>query len=38
MQAELARLNHAVEKLPQGIVSVEARGVIQWATAGVGTC
>jgi DNA-binding CsgD family transcriptional regulator len=33
MQTELARLNHAVEKLPQGIVSVEARGVIQWATA-----
>ncbi len=33
MQAELARLNHAVEQIPQGLVSVDARGVIQWATA-----
>lgn len=33
MQAEVARLTHAVEQLPQGLVSVDARGVIQWATA-----
>lgn len=33
MQAEVARLNHAVEQIPQGLVSVDARGVIQWATA-----
>jgi DNA-binding CsgD family transcriptional regulator len=33
MQAELVRLNHAVEQLPQGLVSVDARGVIQWASA-----
>ena len=33
MQAEVARLTSAVEQLPQGLVSVDARGVIQWATA-----
>jgi DNA-binding CsgD family transcriptional regulator len=33
MQAEVARLNHAIERIPQGLVSVDARGVIQWATA-----
>jgi DNA-binding CsgD family transcriptional regulator/PAS domain-containing protein len=33
MQAELARLNHAVEQIPQGLVSVDVDGVIQWATA-----
>lgn len=32
MQAELSRLNHAVESLPQGLISVSAAGVIQWAT------
>lgn len=32
MQAEVARLTHAVEHLPQGLVSVDARGVIQWAS------
>ena len=33
MQAEVATLNHAVEQIPQGLVSVDDRGVIQWATA-----
>jgi len=33
MQAELARLNHAVEQMPQGLASVDAHGAIQWATA-----
>lgn len=33
MQAEMARLNHAVEQIPQGLVSVDDHGVIQWATA-----
>jgi DNA-binding CsgD family transcriptional regulator len=33
MQTELARLNRVVERIPQGLVSVDARGVIQWATA-----
>ena len=33
MQAEMARLHHAVEQMPQGLVSVDARGVILWATA-----
>jgi hypothetical protein len=28
MQAQLARLNHAVEQLPQGLISADARGVI----------
>ena len=33
MQAELARLNHVVERIPQGLVSVDGRCAIQWATA-----
>ncbi|MBH0178523.1 MAG: hypothetical protein HP491_11820 [Nitrospira sp.] len=33
MQAEVARLNHAVEQIPQGLLSVDDRGRIQWATA-----
>lgn len=33
IQMELSRLNHAVEQLPQGLVSVNAQGVIQWDTA-----
>ncbi len=33
MQAELARLNHAIDRMPQGLVSVDARCAIQWATA-----
>ena len=33
MQAEVARLHHAVEQIPQGLVSVDGRGIIQWATA-----
>lgn len=33
MQAEVARLSHAVEQVPQGLVSVDGRGAIQWATA-----
>ena len=33
MQAEVARLNQAVERIPQGLVSVDASGLIQWATA-----
>lgn len=32
MQAEVARLTHAVEHLPQGLVSVDARGGIPWAS------
>lgn len=33
MQGELARFNHAVEQIPQGLISVNASGLIQWATA-----
>lgn len=33
MQAELARMTHALDQLRQGLVSIDARGVIQWATA-----
>jgi DNA-binding CsgD family transcriptional regulator len=33
MQAEVARLNHAVEQIPQGLISVDARGIILWLTA-----
>ena len=32
MQAEIAQLKHAVEHIPQGLISVDARGRIQWAT------
>lgn len=32
MQAELARLNQAIEQMPQGLASVDAHGAIQWAT------
>lgn len=32
MQAELARLNQAVEQMPQGLASVDTHGAIQWAT------
>lgn len=32
MQAELAKLNQAFERIPQGLISVDARGLIQWAT------
>jgi DNA-binding CsgD family transcriptional regulator len=33
MQAEVAQLNHVVEQIPQGLLSVDARGLIQWATS-----
>jgi len=33
MRTELARLHHAVESLPQGLISVNAAGRIHWATA-----
>lgn len=33
MQAEMARLHHVVEQIPQGLVSIDASGLIQWATA-----
>jgi DNA-binding CsgD family transcriptional regulator len=33
MQAELVRLNHAIDQLQQGVMSISARGFIKWTTA-----
>lgn len=32
MQEELVKLHHAVERITQGLISVDARGLIQWST------